>query len=191
MNNLIHSDTKIWCGMGGVTAIYNADCHQGKEPPSMTAKSHYFRNCKPDEKMIKALELLKHIYHVNINMITEVQSNLKREQKSDKRTWLKNYMPFIDPTSEYHAVTIPKATYVQKINKKKLSSQDILISDFNQDLQPWAKAGGTAIKYANGINNPHSYHGFVIAETATAKQIVNYIIDIIYKINKGALTNEC
>lgn len=185
MNKLIHPDTTIWCDMDGVVAVYDADGFQGKNPPYLVATSHYFRWCQPDEKIINALKLLQSVYHIRIKLISNVSSELKQEHKADKKFWIKQHMPFIDTSMDYNAITISKADFVKKLKKQKLKSTDILISDFNQDLEPWKKEGGTAIKYANGINNPHSYIGPHIPQQFSTKQIVNYLIDIIYDINKA------
>lgn len=181
---MLQKNTTIWCDMDGVVAVYDVNGFRGNNPPFLRPKQHYFRNCIPDEKMIKALKLLHDIYHINIKIISNVATELKQEHISDKEKWLRKYMSFIDTTQDYYGIVIPKSQYVEKITNRKLCKTDILISDFNQDLLPWTQNGGTGIKYANGINNPHSYDGLHIPETYTTTQIVNHLIDIINNLSQ-------
>lgn len=176
----LQQNTTIWCDMDGVVAIYEPDGFRGTNPPFLIQDSHYFRNCTPDLRIIQALQLLNDIYHIQIKIISNVHTTLKQEHYNDKYEWLKQHMPFIDTDRNYYAITVPKATYVEKLKRKTLTKSDILISVYNGDLFKWSKQGGTGIKYANGINNPHSYDGLYISEKCTSKQIANQIIDIIY-----------
>lgn len=186
MNHYIDPKITIWCDMDGVIAVYEPEGFKGNNPPFLTPNSHYFRHCTPDEKIIQALKLLHEIYHVKVKIISNVDKTLKNEHTNDKEKWLKQHLPFLDTDDDFKAIIVPKSDYVMKIKKtKELTSKDVLISDFNNDLKPWFAAGGTAIKYANGINNPHSHNGYHIPETATAKQITNQLIDILYKISKN------
>ena len=181
MQNL-QKNTNIWCDMDGVIAIYEPDGFCGENPPFLIPNSHYFRNCIPDLRIIQALQLLNDIYHIPIKIISNVHESLKQEHHNDKYDWLKQHTPFINIDKNYHTIINSKATYVEKLKRKALTKSDILISDYNGDLKKWSESGGTGIKYANGINNPHSYDGLYIPEKYTSKQIANQIIDIIYEI---------
>lgn len=183
--NYIDPKITIWCDMDGVIAVYESDGFKGDNPPFLTPNSHYFRHCTPDDRIIQALKLLHEIYHVKIKIISNVAPELKTEHTNDKEKWLKKHLPFLNTDDDFKAITVPKVDYVKKIKKTKaLTSKDVLISDFNNDLKPWSAAGGTAIKYANGINNPHSHDGNHIPEKATTKQIANQLIDTLYEISK-------
>lgn len=184
MNNVNTNNTTIWCDMDGVVAIYDMKGFCGKNPPFLKTNSHYFRDCIPDDKIINALQLIQEIYNIKIKIISNVHKTLKQEHTQDKYEWLKEHMPFINTKESYYPITESKTDYVKKIKKQGLTKFDILISDFNGDLIPWSENGGTGIKYANGINNPHSYDGIYIPEEYTTKEITNQIIDTIYKINR-------
>lgn len=183
MNHNIHPNTTIWCDMDGVIAVYDVNGFRGSNPPFLVQNSHYFLNCTPDTKIIKALQLLHDVYHIKLKIISNINETLKQEHTSDKSKWLKQHVPFINVDKDYHAIIVSKTDYVQQKKKQSLQKTDILISDYNNDLNPWSIHGGTGIKYANGINNPNSYNGLHIPEHYTTKQIANYLIDIIYNIN--------
>ena len=184
MNNVNTNNTTIWCDMDGVVAIYKPDGFYGKKPPFLIPNGHYFQNCLPDNKIINTLCILHNIYNIKIKIISNVHETLKQEHSFDKYKWIEQYMPFINVEKDYHPITMSKTDYVKKIKKKDLTKFDILISDFNKDLIPWSENGGTGIKYANGLNNPHSYNGIYIPEEYNTKQIANQIIDTIYKLNR-------
>lgn len=186
MNSYIDPKNTIWCDMDGVIVVYEPDGFKGDNPPFLIPNSHYFRHCTPDDRIIQALKLLHEIYHVKIKIISNVLPTLKNEHTNDKEKWLKQNLPFLNINDDFKAIIVPKVDYVMKIKKtKNLTPKDVLISDFNNDLKPWSDAGGTAIKYANGINNPHSHDGCHISETSTAKQIANQLIDMLYEISKN------
>lgn len=178
----INQDTTLWCDMDGVVAVYDADGFRGKNPPFLIPDSHYFRDCTPDMRIIKALQLLHDVYHVKIKIISNIDVTLKQEHHTDKYNWLKKYMPFINIDKNYHTTTVSKAKYVARITHHHLTKSDILISDYNKDLIAWTESGGTSIKYANGINNPRSHNGIYIPLEYNSKQIANQLIDVIYRL---------
>lgn len=88
----INQDTTLWCDMDGVVAVYDADGFRGKNPPFLIPDSHYFRDCTPDMRIIKALQLLHDVYHVKIKIISNIDVTLKQEHHTDKYNWLKKYI---------------------------------------------------------------------------------------------------
>ena len=58
---------------------------------------------------------------------------------------------------------------------EKLEKTDVLISDYKNDIYPWIEAGGTAVKYLNGINDPESYPGPKITEDMKPEDIERYV----------------
>ena len=61
---------------------------------------------------------------------------------------------------------------------RTLSKKDVLIDDWNPNLQMWEKHGGTAIKYLNGINSADSWAGLKITEEMTADEIVEMLLSL-------------
>lgn len=71
----------------------------------------------------------------------------------DKNRWCDLYIPNID---QEHRIFVPcgdgKAEVIQKSLGRPLNKEDILIDDYSKNLMEWSAAGGTAIKWLNGIN---------------------------------------
>lgn len=121
------------------------------------------------------------------------------EQKNDKLEWLKNQFGILDSETDMtsaHASMLPISPHFSASNKRyigealsgdcKLYRTDILIDDYNNNLIEWENAGGTSIKYCNGINSPESWKGLCITENMTSEQIVQFLYAIAesYDINK-------
>lgn len=67
----------------------------------------------------------------------------------EKKTWLSKHMPNLKP-SHIHIIERSREKFTVL---KKLSTQDILIDDFNGNLLAWENAGGTSIKFVNRCND--------------------------------------
>lgn len=173
----------VWCDMDGVLAIYEPESYTGDHPRYLIPNEHYFATCLPDERIIKVLQHLTNIYHVKLNVISNVHPTMKQEHSIDKRNWLRTHMSFLDTGMHYYPVLVPKYEYVETKLHRSLRPTDILISDFNRDLEPWLAHGGTAIKYINQINNPDSFKGPCISTDLSVKRITNYLIDMITDIS--------
>lgn len=52
----------------------------------------------------------------------------------------------------------------------------ILIDDFNPNLRNWEAAGGTAVKYINGLNSPESFNGLCLFKTWPVEQCMNALL---------------
>ena len=103
---------------------------------------------------------------------------LADEHKLDKKIWTSEKMPFLDINTQFYAIQMPKYVKAQQLLNRELRKTDILISDYNKDLIPWEKAGGTGIKYLNGQNNPDSFTGAKITLDMTPTQIKSFIMSL-------------
>lgn len=146
----------IWFDMDGVAVVYIMDDYlSGKW---QIPNSHYFLNQLPDENACRLIELTHHQYP-NVNLITNITQDpaIMSEHIADKRQWIADQLPYLKER-EIHLITQHKADYVQQYLNRRLRPSDILISDYHKDLTPWQTAGGTTIKYLNGINSPTDQH---------------------------------
>lgn len=70
--------------------------------------------------------------------------------ETEKREWLKKYMPdFTEEQQIFCPMGVPKAELVPK----GINPDDILIDDYNKNLEEWRAAGGLAVKFVNNIND--------------------------------------
>lgn len=176
------TEKTLWSDEDGVIAIYEHHAYHniiGDDTLFMTPGVHYFKTLKPDTKIITAYELLKDVLpvHVLTNILTNPEE-LAKEHELDKIDWTHKHMPFIDISTQFDTIQMPKYQYAQHVLKRKLTKSDILISDFNNDLIPWEKAGGCGVKYLNGLNSDTSFKGYKIQTDWTPKQIKDFILNI-------------
>ena len=57
---------------------------------------------------------------------------------------------------------------------------DVLIDDYNKNLEDWREHGGLAVKYLNGINSADSFSGPIIDQMMSADDIVDMLLAIRY-----------
>lgn len=152
----------IYFDMDGVLAIYDRDGYVGDKPAYKRAGEHYFLNREPDEHCIREFRNLYDYIPMNVKVLTTVtddNSQIRNEQTFDKINWMLKYIPEFNFGRDFMAVTSSKRSIIQDIKGFKLMPNDILVDDYNKNLESWKEGGGTAIKYLNGINSPYSYEG--------------------------------
>ena len=154
----------------GVLAIYERDAYHGETPKAAIPYYHYFRSVKPNPLGIALLQALLN-QNENIRVVTNLAtetpfSTLKLKHACDKMLWFKRYLPFLYEKGRTHICdNMTKADFIRKLyGLPTLNLYDILISDFNNDLLSWNAAGGTGVKYLNGINSPESYPGLSVSQ---------------------------
>jgi len=166
----------VFVDMDGFIAIYERWAYQ----PDITGTSpfenesyHYFATCKRDEY---AYALIKELCkRFDVYFLTTVPVTMPWHIK-DKIAWIKKHVPEIDPEKRLLVANSDKTEVIMVIMKlKKLSQNIILIDDFNPNLRAWRDAGGTAIKYLNGVNSPYSYDGIQISSKTPLDEIIHII----------------
>lgn len=174
----------IFTDMDGVIARYERHAYTGdysenalhENKPLFLRDPRYFASCKPDETIIDALRILSENDYKIIVLSNIVDSPIGNDHASDKQKWIEIHTPFI---KEFYPIYMPKIAYaINELLKRSLSKNDILISDYNNDLIPWELGGGTGIKYINGINSPDSFEGHKVYQEWTPDKIAEKIIDI-------------
>lgn len=167
--------------MDGVITVYERWAFRGKNPIFEELGSHYFRTCKPDYKIIDSMKVLNKCSNVYILTSVSKDSEISKEQVNDKILWLSKYCPFIDIPKQFIPINsgISKSKYVS-------SKIDILIDDYNTNLLEWENAGGTAVKYLNGVNSYNSFkNGCMISKDMSVDEIVSCLKSIEYFLKVG------
>lgn len=159
----------LWSDEDGVIAVYEPHAYQGDDEnnlPFMEPGIRYFNGLEPDTTIIRFYRLLQEKDKIPVTVLTNIidRQDTIAEHTSDKKAWTARHMPFLDMHKQFHVIPIPvtKAETAKKILGRPLKTTDILISDYNKDLETWSAEGGTGIKYSNGINNPDSWPGLKI-----------------------------
>lgn len=162
--------------MDGVAVKYDRSAYVGKHPLFLKKNQHYFRDLEPDRKILEVIDLLYQQSRYtgdNIYMLTSLMMNgaIFNEHFHDKVIWNNNWLPYLDINHILISVT-SKRDAVEFIHNHCLTENDILIDDWNKNLIDWKAAGGTAFKYCNGLNSPHSYDGPILLPELSADEIV-------------------
>ena len=159
---------KYFFDADGVLFLYERDAYVGKNPRWLQKNQHYFRNLQPDRKMMKIVDMLHQRSRYTgdeIYILTSLLNDgmLFNEHFHDKIASFHRHFPYID-IDHIIISTGSKRNDVEYITNNAISSSDILIDDYNKNLNEWSIAGGTSIKYCNGINDPKSFNGMKINE---------------------------
>ena len=171
----------LFTDVDGVVAIYERHAYKpensAEKPLWLRKNSHYFATVKPDYRIIDAYENLHEDYGIQICAITNIPdlADMIDEHYSDKFEWAQIYLPFINSDTRLVITVQPKFIEAEKILNRKLTKDDILISDYNKDLTTWTANGGTAIKYLNGQNSAESWDGLNIPSDMGTKDIISFL----------------
>lgn len=147
----------IFIDMDGVLAKYDRAAYEGNNPLWERRGAHYFRDLPADDYMIKAAKMLQdEDYNVIVISKLSQKYGIDREQFYDKEAWLNDH-----GMRDFKFIwTRGSKSYVAKRRLgRNLGRTDILIDDYNWNLIDWESAGGTAVKYLNGINSKDSFNG--------------------------------
>jgi 5'(3')-deoxyribonucleotidase len=152
--------------MDGVLAKYNRAAYDGEPPLFLQKNAHYFGEIEPDQKMIEVMYRLYTMFQNtehNLYILTSlpITSAIFNEHFHDKISWVQKWLPFIKVQNIYISVT-SKRDAIEFIKGTTLDKNEILIDDYNPNLEEWRDAGGIAIKYCNGINSPDSFDGPIV-----------------------------
>lgn len=141
--------------MDGVLCVYDYEDYlppkKGARPLYMIPGTHMYRKMRPD---MQAIAIFKSLY-MNPDHHVKVMTGLGcpyliSEHMQDKISWCHDCLaPF--SSQDFLCVFGSKVRAVAEL--KKLSETDVLIDDFNPNLDEWRAAGGTPVKYVNHINS--------------------------------------
>lgn len=162
--------------MDGVIALYDRNAYKetdGQQPRWLKKNEHYFRHLEAD---MWALELIYDVIsytkthirkdgtHDNVYILTSVVVGpIFNEHFHDKILWAREKIPQL-PLENILISVGDKNDCVEFVTDHVLTKEDILIDDYNPNLEKWKAAGGTAVKYCNGINSTDSFDGSHIGQ---------------------------
>lgn len=147
----------LFLDMDGTLAKFyeHADCLERMFTPG------FFRDLNGYENVIEGLRILTSKFPNNMHVyaLSAVNREAQEATIKEKKQWLKKHCPFIHDNhyifTEYgenkaEAVKAVLATFAQR---GAIRPCDILIDDYNKNLDEWNEAGGYAIKMVNEIND--------------------------------------
>lgn len=177
--------------MDGVLTIYERDAYNPPDFKWKQLNGHYFKTVKPDKKALELFKMCSDTADMNTFILTAVLNNgpICLEHIEDKIEWLNQYCPYVNIKKQFIPTVSLKTRTIQAMlfqNANHLLPSDILFDDYNPNLKAWQDAGGTAIKYLNGLNHASSFKGITIPEDMSAQDIVT----LLQTLNKTALFEQ-
>lgn len=152
----------FWFDMDGVLARYDYGLYLPPEsgfPRYLLRQEHMFRNMEPDRTAISLFTdmygryLTEKPYYVRT--LTGIPRGLlQAEHTIDKYLWMLEKVTGFKQ-DDFFCVSVEKHSAVAT-DLWKLTALDILIDDYNKNLDDWKAHGGTPVKYVNGINSPRN-----------------------------------
>ncbi len=111
----------------------------------------FFENLKPYQNMVDAINmLLVYPESYEVFILSACVDGEPPYCQEEKNKWIDKYLPDID--SEHRIFTkmgVPKSEYIEG----GITTKDVLIDDYNKNLEEWQVFGGKAIKCKNDINH--------------------------------------
>lgn len=137
----------------------------------------YYESLKPNNYLLEEVKNLikegKDIYILS-SFLSDSDYALK-----EKNIWLNKYLPELPIQKR---IFIPYGDVKYKYLPSKITSFDYLIDDHTKNLLDWKEAGGTGIKFLNGINHIKGvWQGLLLREDENISKNFNWILDNCFK----------
>ncbi len=157
-----NQNNAVFFDMDGVIAVYEHEAYKwgpfGAKPLFAMQEMHYFLNVDRDERAYHMLKICCSA-GVPTYLLSKADPSLPWVRE-DKLLWAKHFVPEIPEDHIIIADSDKAETIMVKHQISELKPNMILIDDFNANLQDWRSAGGTAVKYLNGLNSKDSWNGY-------------------------------
>lgn len=142
--------------MDGVLAVYNKSDYL-REPMLHEIEGYHYFLTRPEIQLgLACYRMAKASGYVTGVLSRISEGNIGKQQTYDKMKWLRKH-GIIDNIIITAGSKVDAACDYFDI--KTLNTNMLLVDDFNENLTEWSNAGGTAVKFLNGKNDPASYAG--------------------------------
>lgn len=162
---------------------YSMYGHIDGQPDWNEPGSHTFLKCEPDQFIQEVTKRISAQMPDDLGVLTAVDGRhghvARNEQIFDKMSVIVTEYPWFN-LCNFMACESEKRNAIGKIKGMRLTKSDILIDDYKKNLSAWRNAGGTAVKYINGINSLGDWPGPYIDNTMTVDEAVRIIMELWY-----------
>jgi len=144
----------------------------------------FFQNLQPHTNVLDGVcDLKQRNSHIEIYTLSAFLSDSKHALK-EKNIWLDTYLPEI---KKENRIFTPCGT-AKHNSVREIGKTDILLDDYNLNLEEWRKAGGTSIKLVNDMNDRGNdgplWNGSRIRYDFSSERICLELMDTIKNIFK-------
>lgn len=140
-------------------------------------KKDYFLTLDAENGLCRVANELGKREDVDSYILTSYLSD-SRYAKDEKMEWTVRNVGNLSDAVIFVPYGSEKAAFVERLKHKKLNKSDVLIDDHSPNLIAWEKAGGTAVKWCNGINNTRKslFSGLRIDRAAKLLDFIDRIV---------------
>lgn len=160
-------DIRYFVDMDGTLAVYPSKKEAWWEVKGI------FKFLTPQDKVIKAVKRLIENGH-EVFILSAYNPNFAFAL-DEKNHWLDEYLPEVN--QEHRIYTKVGESKVAAV-PGGLKATDVLLDDYNKNLETWHNAGGQGVKLLNGLNNRNTWSGTSVRSNGTIKEIVQVLTDI-------------
>lgn len=164
--------TRIFIDMDGTLAEWR-DIKSNSE----LYEKGYYESLKPNNFLLEEVKNLikegKDIYILS-SFLSDSNYALK-----EKNLWLNKYLPELPIQKR---IFVPYGDVKYKYLPINITAFDYLVDDHTKNLLDWKDAGGTGIKFLNGINHIKGvWQGLLLREDEDISKNFNWILDNCFK----------
>lgn len=160
----------IYVDMDGVLAEWRKD-----KTIRDTYEKGYFSELRPYTNVVEAVKEIKEVYpEISVNILSAVSED-NPYAIDEKTEWIRRYLPEIDSDNVFFVNCGCRKSVVCP----GMTKDDVLIDDYNGNLDDWKEHGGETIKLYNGVNSPLSASHHVVDKDMPSEAIVLSILNAI------------
>ena len=168
----------LFIDMDGVLAEWRED-----QTAKDTYRKGYFENLRPYSNVVDAVRQIISLYpDISVYILSAVYPD-NNHAISEKRCWLKKYLPEIADENIFFVDCGCRKSVICP----GMSFDDVLLDDYNANLDDWKQHGGTAVQVYNEVNSPVSTLYQVINKNDHPDAIV---VDIFHAIGYSPFASE-
>lgn len=110
----------------------------------------FFEQLKPFENAVDTVKMLVQDPNVEVFILSAAIEGEPPYCVAQKHAWLDKYLPEIDRT---HRIFTTVGENKAELIPQGIHQSDVLIDDYNKNLDEWQQCGGHSIKFVNNINH--------------------------------------
>ena len=115
----------------------------------------FFEQLKPFENAVETVKLLAKDPNVEVYILSAAIEGEPPYCVAQKHAWLDRYLPEVD---KQHRIFTAVGENKAELIPQGIRKTDVLIDDYNKNLDEWQHYGGHSVKFVNNINH-RGLHG--------------------------------